>query len=436
MERVASLRIATSERWLQRSHDLAAVERQCGPCGRADRVPASTEPRPRGRGEDCPRDLQQTLEGASTEPRPRGRGEKPAQVMVYEFPDASTEPRPRGRGEVAGSRRKNNRTGLASTEPRPRGRGEPRGPRRRRPPEVASTEPRPRGRGELRTAVMESSVNGFNGATTSRPWRGEGTWREVGCNDASTEPRPRGRGESLLDFYLDVEHQLQRSHDLAAVESLTREAIGLGLVLLQRSHDLAAVERTSSSSPLSSLPRFNGATTSRPWRVHPGTSTVRFSPGFNGATTSRPWRVPHRVSPTSSTAELQRSHDLAAVESRDARGSSGHIHTLQRSHDLAAVERRRARPQKTEGSGFNGATTSRPWRVGHSGTGAKESLELQRSHDLAAVESLCERCRKGRPRCRFNGATTSRPWRARSCIAKGNAMSTLQRSHDLAAVES
>jgi len=108
---------------------------------------ASTEPRPRGRGNGF-RPIQQSRgfgrfngaapararkyyegdvdalmdEVASTEPRPRGRGNKAVRITGDFFRPASTEPRPRGRGN---SGRKTVPAGnlAASTEPRPRGRG-------------------------------------------------------------------------------------------------------------------------------------------------------------------------------------------------------------------------------------------------------------------------------------------------------------------------
>ena len=180
---------------------------------------------------------------------------------------------------------------------------------------------------------------------------------------------------------------LQRSHDLAAVESISRGAPVPHINVLQRSHDLAAVER------------------------------------------------------------------LFAVEEMPVMSNS-----LQRSHDLAAVERLPATPLAVAVIGFNGATTSRPWRAPRARRRPPKSEDaLQRSHDLAAVERSPPSTTGGAT-CRFNGATTSRPWRAlrvpgttgsvlasteprprgrgeRAASGRDWGSPALQRSHDLAAVE-
>ena len=137
-----------------------------------------------------------------------------------------------------------------------------------------------------------------------------------GDTRASTEPRPRGRGEAE-HFHVPnlAGGQLQRSHDLAAVESFRGEILAPGPVVLQRSHDLAAVERTSHGSI---------------------------------------W---------SARTSLQRSHDLAAVESPNHPLEKANSLLLQRSHDLAAVESTILNRGQSQGTCFNGATTSRPWRA-------------------------------------------------------------------------
>ena len=180
---------------------------------------------------------------------------------------------------------------------------------------------------------------------------------------ASTEPRPRGRGESARRFASDA------------------------ICLLQRSHDLAAVESSSYEQP-----------------------EAQREAGFNGATTSRPWRVQCRAVDRGRRA-LQRSHDLAAVERVMSASGSVEHHALQRSHDLAAVES----PPGAAGqrSRCVASTEPRPRGRGErAGTPRCRwpSQWLQRSHDLAAVES-------------------------QPPVLPVPTHPTLQRSHDLAAVE-
>ena len=232
----------------------------------------------------------------------------------------------------------------ASTEPRPRGRGELMGAAGTRIRAEASTEPRPRGRGECPCPANNAVMQGR----------------------ASTEPRPRGRGE-----------------------------------------------HPRPQAPRPRVVGFNGATTSRPWRE--STMSRRLLLGllcFNGATTSRPWRAISTATLLSNRLLLQRSHDLAAVERQGALSSEEVEERLQRSHDLAAVERT---PRGEE-------PTNAP--------------RLQRSHDLAAVESASGQGQQGNEENGFNGATTSRPWRAAILSVRGTVWAQLQRSHDLAAVES
>ena len=169
---MAVVEVALKEE-LQRSHDLAAVE------SRADwnpyplLIPASTEPRPRGRGEPGGGGIGRRIPNASTEPRPRGRGEEAQQggdqLLHVGFNGATTSRPWRERLCVAGERGR-----PASTEPRPRGRGE----RRRR---SAKKEPIPR----LQRSHDLAAVERRCAAEKTRA-----------SEMASTEPRPRGRGET------------------------------------------------------------------------------------------------------------------------------------------------------------------------------------------------------------------------------------------------
>src|SRR4051794_31853668 len=82
---------------LQRSHDLSAVETVHAPAldGDDDVHPASTEPRPLGRGNPLEERLPAPAIGASTEPRPLGRGNdgsftvKPKVVLLQRSHDLS-----------------------------------------------------------------------------------------------------------------------------------------------------------------------------------------------------------------------------------------------------------------------------------------------------------------------------------------------------------
>ncbi len=202
---------------LQRSPDLAVGDgsRSCSPSARStgcfngaptsrsgmvarvrrrrDRLLASTEPRPRGRGWDEPDEQAPRVDPASTEPRPRGRGwggdleTKALGWLLQRSPDLAvgdggTEPVSPGRG-VGFNGAPTSRSGMvvailgdlhavaASTEPRPRGRGWRVRVHMHWQYADASTEPRPRGRG----------------------WHGVAPL-PVRNRRASTEPRPRGRG--------------------------------------------------------------------------------------------------------------------------------------------------------------------------------------------------------------------------------------------------
>ncbi len=168
VERPAPASPRTRAARLQRSHDLAAVESPARPCFLRLSGIASTEPRPRGRGER-PRMvvspklswvLQRSHDLAAVE-----RPERLATVAAKVCFNGATTSRPwRASSATAWCRRGPRFNGattsrpwvlvtvvvglLASTEPRPRGRGEDRLLCADVARREASTEPRPRGRGE------------------------------------------------------------------------------------------------------------------------------------------------------------------------------------------------------------------------------------------------------------------------------------------------
>ena len=303
----------------------------------------------------------------------------------------------------------------------------------------------------------------FNGATTSRPWRaGEALASSSVLHPASTEPRPRGRGErssAALPPYASF--SLQRSHDLAAVESgLIHSHLGCPPVASTEPRPRGRGEDGGGERPASAVPSFNGATTSRPWRVRapvrPGRteSTLQRSHDLAAVESNRCW------APSASTSGLQRSHDLAAVERLLAHYRRGRVPVLQRSHDLAAVESARRllhgaarlllqrshdlaavesrvvhRLLESTLRGFNGATTSRPWRVNT----RLASKPLARCFNGATTSRPWRGQASVSPSASgstgFNGATTSRPWRASTTFGRPKPLWRLQRSHDLAAVE-
>ena len=212
----------------------------------------------------------------------------------------------------------------------------------------ASMRPRPEGRGE--------------------PARGRRPWPPL--DHASMRPRPEGRGEPT---------GVATSHIMA--------------IPLQCGHDPKAVENTRA--------RRN--------------RRARAPPRFNAATTRRPWR----------TAVL-----AAKAAEADA---------LQCGHDPKAVENIRSEDQDRRMDRFNAATTRRPWRTAFAyldaiaaddasmrprpegrgepcspATRPAASRRLQCGHDPKAVENSAARGGRSLRPTRFNAATTRRPWRTPS----------------------
>ncbi len=132
---------------------------------------------------------------------------------------------------------------------------------------------------------------GFNGATSSRTWKGE---------EAVT---------ATIQY-----QKLQWSHVLTNVESTSRCARATAASALQWSHVLTNVERLCGHRPLALFRCFNGATSSRTWkelkaytdgelarasmepRPHERGKTLQnrrlciADISFNGATSSRTWK--------------------------------------------------------------------------------------------------------------------------------------------------
>ena len=284
-------------------------------------------------------------------------------------------------------------------------------------------------------ALHSFADQGFNGATSSRTWKLFLRWKTLGPMGASMEPRPHERGNHLpIDELFQVLliasmeprphergntegpsdpqrlHRLQWSHVLTNVETrtatllkrlpfllqwshvLTNVETRSGWMIhpawlpLQWSHVLTNVETKSTIVPINPETGFNGATSSRTWKLACGCVVTRSAPGFNGATSSRTWKL---------------------VAKKDGQ----HVQ-----------------------NGFNGATSSRTWKPPKEQL--KEALELvlQWSHVLTNVETSSARSFAKMFNCSFNGATSSRTWkhqRADDADCSGR----LQWSHVLTNVE-
>ena len=135
--------------------------------------------------------------------------------------------------------------------------------------------------------------------------------------------------------------------------------------------------------------------------------------------------------------ELQCGHDPKAVENAGRGLRFGHVrHPLQCGHDPKAVENpRRSRRPPSRRTGFNAATTRRPWRTRRRATTRRGLPKLQCGHDPKAVENSSA---SGRPEGwgrRFNAATTRRPWRTSRTSLVLVGRPALQCGHDPKAVE-
>ncbi len=118
------------------------------------------------------------------------------------------------------------------------------------------------------------------------------------------------------------------------------------------------------------------------------TATLTTSPCFNGATSSRTWKLRPTLTPPCSTNCLQWSHVLTNVET-----SAGRCELL-----TAATPSMEPRPHERGNSGgrvtvnssittFNGATSSRTWKHWLRETQGDATIDLQWSHVLTNVET-------------------------------------------------
>ena len=283
----------------------------------------------------------------------------------------------------------------------------------------ASMRPRPEGRGERQShRSFSMKEGGFNAATTRRPWRTMGhrrqpcshapdrfnaattrrPWRtlpfflytpntnELQCGHdpkavenfsecvrdakghcASMRPRPEGRGEPQDRLEQVLHFRLQCGHDPKAVENEAyHHEEGAGTVMLQCGHDPKAVENHGPSVPATPDPRFNAATTRRPWRtspVHPRRRLCR-----NASMRPRPegrGELPSGAAALPASVRLQCGHDPKAVENADVRRDYGRLFPC-----------------------FNAATTRRPWRTSGEHVCWWEGDTLQCGHDPKAVENV------------------------------------------------
>ena len=120
----------------------------------------------------------------------------------------------------------------------------------------------------------------------------------------------------------------------------------------------------SRKRPSASISSFNGATSSRTWKVQTP-SRLAFGVGsFNGATSSRTWKAKQNPAMAAVIAKLQWSHVLTNVESpsfivdfcsRTSASMEPRPHERGKNRCAACRIRNRER--------FNGATSSRTWKA-------------------------------------------------------------------------
>ena len=228
-------------------------------------LPASTGPRPRGRGMRRPFVLTLKPKSASTGPRPRGRGmqipDHPAKARHHCFNGAAPA-RARNVAQVTDAAIALD----ASTGPRPRGRGMNRRRCRRRRQKEASTGPRPRGRGMCKPAASSAlPPRSFNGAAPARARNGRLDGCELGLQRAaSTGPRPRGRGMVPKPPQLNLDIKLQRGRARAGAEWIAPWTSPSSIQMLQRGRARAGAEwiigrsQEPPPSPASTGPRPRG----------------------------------------------------------------------------------------------------------------------------------------------------------------------------------
>ena len=223
-------------------------------------------------------------------------------------------------------------------------------------------------------------------------------------------------------------------------------------------------EPPSTSSSASRRPRFNAATTRRPWRTYYKRGSGRYSlslqcghdpkavenPGVPDAdaeaaeASMRP-RPEGRGEPDAVSDWIKEAAEASMRPRPEGRGERadrprqvGAVNRLQCGHDPKAVENHgRSRHRRQNTGGFNAATTRRPWRTAGTLCLVVNDVALQCGHDPKAVENLgiSGTGRQDKTPC-FNAATTRRPWRTppdqRPCTVRSY---RLQCGHDPKAVE-
>ena len=235
------------------------------------------------------------------------------------------------------------------------------------PSQKASMEPRPHERGKFISSIkLRSIINSFNGATSSRTWKGvsvepEATkvcgqlqWSHVLTNVES----PRNQRAIVGGVGASME---PRPHERGKYRLLVRAFSAAGASMEPRPHERG---KDSNTKKLPHRPScFNGATSSRTWKDCESLSRHSMAIRFNGATSSRTWKV--------------------AACWHQACGQTC----------------------------FNGATSSRTWKETACRRAVSAARRLQWSHVLTNVESIAQYVLAIPVHWRFNGATSSRTWK-------------------------
>ena len=225
-------------------------------------------------------------------------------------------------------------------------------------------EPRPHERGkESRGGQAPRGEIGFNGATSSRTWKGEREGERENGFHASMEPRPHERGKA----------------------GMTRP-------------------------PILGEASFNGATSSRTWKGLRAVTAQTCPVGFNGATSSRTWKA--------SSSIMSASINSASMEPRPhERGKMVEVMLtvagllLQWSHVLTNVERSKPLARSAISLRFNGATSSRTWKVGCVFARFVVSVGFNGATSSRTWKACPLGLRLRRRTGCFNGATSSRTWK-------------------------
>ena len=256
---------------------------------------------------------------------------------------------------------------------------------------------------------------------------------------ASMEPRPHERGNSKRALTPEEQEALQWSHVLTNVETPRREPEAASPVLLQWSHVLTNVETRQEREKEADAKRLqwshvltNVETTARTKPRHrPQGASMEPRPHERG---NEQWRRtvegdagasmeprPHERGNTSfpggmrggcycfNGATSSRTWKLWQPSIRIVEGCG-----LQWSHVLTNVETRlTTKPCETTSSGFNGATSSRTWKLKGASVEEITAGMLQWSHVLTNVETPSGFPSNRLPSYCFNGATSSRTWKPR-----------------------